>query len=227
MINYFYDPVTKEYSHQEAATVDVLETQYAGVVIYFTLPNSTQKIQLAISVGFAIVFDLLVLVDNPAGTNEWIYVEDHRGDIYYLPADETEYIMYDIGPMPADAQDDMDLDLRQDIAWEIAKDYETEKGVEHILYNTDEYQIDVLDWVNITDAILRFTLATPPANRVWTVVDDSQVTLVEADFQAIAVLKIDRDESLHAAGQLTRTDIYASANPELMDIPAVFDGHIV
>lgn len=92
---YLYDEKTKEYLSDGNAQLDPLETQKAETDVFIMPANATDK-KPSLWVGYAPVW----------GGKAWKQVEDHRGQIYWLPSDKygsAGHEMKDLGPLPEGA----------------------------------------------------------------------------------------------------------------------------
>ena len=218
MTNYFYDKINGEFTHSAPAELDLLETEVSGVDFYLRLPNCTQTPPLEeVPVG-TVVFNKVA--------NNWEYIEDHRGDEFYLPSDRTKYIMKDLGALPANHQDSIDVELQREDAWTATKALRTKKNYEHILFNGDFFEVMPSSWENLTDAIARLALPNAATERLWLTADNQTVTLSAVDIQTIVANKIDRKDLLHVASQIVRAEIAASSTPADIDIETQYDNAI-
>lgn len=100
MINYFYDPKTKEFTEERPAQLSKKGTPLPAL-------NSTKLKPIKAKDGYAVVFD----------GKKWVHVEDHRqkqdamqgkigGTAYWLPEDDWQSqarYMTELGPLPKDA----------------------------------------------------------------------------------------------------------------------------
>lgn len=75
---YKYDELTKEYIGVETAFIDPLESELQGKEIFLLPANATFTAPLVVKDGYAQVFK----------DGVWNYIEDHRGEEYWLPDDE-------------------------------------------------------------------------------------------------------------------------------------------
>lgn len=75
---YKYDEITKEYTGVETAHLDPLESKAQGKDVFLLPANATFTAPLIVKEGYAQVFK----------DGVWNYVEDHRGEQYWLADDE-------------------------------------------------------------------------------------------------------------------------------------------
>jgi hypothetical protein len=92
MLLYNYDGITKEYLYSEEANIDELESINKGRTVYIIPANCTDRRPKNAKEGFAQCFD--------ENSNNWFFVEDHRGTVVYSKQDLSPLEIKTLGAIP-------------------------------------------------------------------------------------------------------------------------------
>ncbi|NQZ58075.1 MAG: DUF4376 domain-containing protein [Lentisphaeraceae bacterium] len=215
MNNYFYNAITGEYTHCAPARIDYLETESRGETFYLRLPDC-----LRIEPPEPIAGKVICISETK---DFWKYVDDKRGEKYFMPDDRNEYVITQLRQeKPAEALEILDLKFRREDAWQKLKSLRVFKNSEPITFSGMIFDVSAEAWENLTDAIKRLALPNPPASRNWTLADDSTVVVTAEVIQGLVAGRIDRKDTLHTASQLLRSEVNASENPEALDLQALY-----
>ena len=188
---YKYDELTKEYTGVETAHLDPLESRVQGKDVFLCPANATFIAPLVVKEGYTQVFK----------DGVWNYVENHRGEQYWLDTDEygtPARTMKELGSFPANAvfiAPEKPVSLAKAEKINELKNHRDSLEVEPIEYNGKFYDYDEKSRDRIKDA--QEALEGTELSIEWTTADNTDATLFYQDFKNIRRAVAMRANMLH------------------------------
>lgn len=189
---YKYDPKTKEYKATENAMLDPMESKLQDKDVYLMPANATD-IEPPTKEGYAAVWN----------GEKWDIVEDHRKQKYWLPDDKygaPAREMKELGPLPEGASltapektlDECKADKVRQLKW--SRDA---AEVEPIEYDGNKYDYDDKARDRINAAIIALDTMGDGASIIWTLADNTNVTVTANDLRGVIGAVAVRSNTLH------------------------------
>lgn len=194
---YKYDELTHEYTGVETAQLDPLESKLQGKDIYLLPANATFTAPLVVKEGYTQVFK----------DGVWNYVEDHRGEQYWLADDEfgtPAREMKELGALPENAvfeapEKPFEM-LKEEKLAEFKRQRDTLE-VEPIEYNGNNFDYDEKARDRINAAIIALDMQTAisgsEASLSWTTADNTEATVTANDLRGVIANVALRSNALH------------------------------
>lgn len=209
---YKYNPQSKEYTTTENALIDPLETQLQGKEIYLLPANATFTAPSPVE-GCVPVWD----------GEKWNNVEDNRGKEYWLPEDKygaPAHEMKELGPLPEGATliapektlEETKTDKVQQLKW--ARDA---AEVEPIEYKANSYDYDDKARDRINAAIIALDTMGEGASIIWTLADNTNVTVTANDLRGVIAAVAVRSNELHIKYRELKEQVLACTDKDAVE----------
>lgn len=215
---YKYNENTKEYTGEEIAFLDPLETELQGKEIYLLPANATFTAPLKKD-GYAAVWD----------GKQWQQVEDNRRKQYWLPDDTygtPAHEMKELGQLPEGATliaPERTLDDAKPAKIAELKAERDAKEVEPITYNGNSYDYDDKARERINAAIIALDVQTAQAKATasidWTTADNQDVKVTADDLRCVIAAVANRSNALHVAYRAAKDKVEQATT--VADVEAV------
>lgn len=206
---YKYNENTKEYTGEEIAFLDPLETELQGKEIYLLPANATFTAPLKKD-GYAAVWD----------GKQWQQVEDNRRKQYWLPDDTygtPAHEMKELGQLPEGATliapERTLAEVKTDKVQSLKAERDS-KEVEPITYNGNSYDYDDKARERINAAIIALEVTGTSATLTWTTADNQDVKVTASDLRGIIAQVALRSDKLHTAYRKAKEKVGAASTKE-------------